>query len=64
MNLQETEYFDAYTRKQYEGMKTRDFENWTPITEMLVMPEGIRHGTPFPISEEILNKLFANFTKE
>ena len=50
-------YFDAYTRHRYEGLKTRDFENWTSITEKLIMPEGIRHGTPFPVSSEILEKL-------
>ena len=47
-------YYDAYTRHRYEGLKTRDFETWTPISEKLIMPEGIRHGTPFPVSHEVL----------
>jgi|GEM_PF-458214 len=50
-------YYDAYTRKRYEGLKTRDFETWTSITKELKMPEGIRHGTPFPVSEAILQGL-------
>ncbi|EMI18774.1 arabinosidase [Rhodopirellula maiorica SM1] len=57
-------YFDAYTRKQYEGLKTRDFENWTSVTDKLVMPKGIRHGTPFPVSEEVLEQLLATSKKK
>ncbi|MDF1825575.1 MAG: glycoside hydrolase family 43 protein [Verrucomicrobiales bacterium] len=57
-------YFDAYTRKVYEGLKTRDFENWTSITEQLVVPEGMRHGTPFPVSEKILAGLIAAGSKD
>lgn len=50
-------YYDAYTRHRYEGLKTRDFETWISITEQLEMPDGIRHGTPFPVSEEVLQGL-------
>ena len=50
-------YYDAYTRHRYEGLKTQDFETWTSITEQLEMPDGIRHGTPFPVSEEVLQGL-------
>lgn len=57
-------YFDAYTRKQYEGLKTTDFERWTSITDKLVMPKGIRHGTPLPVSKKVLNQLLAVGSKE
>lgn len=50
-------YFDAYTRGQYEGMKTRDFQTWTSISDDLIMPAGMRHGTPFPVSDAILSGL-------
>lgn len=52
-------YYDAYTRGHYGGSKTHDFESWIPITTNLVMPKGIRHGTPFAISEAILQGLLA-----
>lgn len=50
-------YYDAYTRHRYEGLKTQDFEHWTSITEQLKMPDGIRHGTPFPVTEKVLQGL-------
>jgi Glycosyl hydrolases family 43 len=50
-------YYDAYTRHHYEGLRTADFEHWTPITDQLHMPGGIRHGTAFPVTEEILQGL-------
>ena len=50
-------YYDAYTRHRYEGLRTTDFEHWTSITERLKMPDGIRHGTAFPVTEEILQGL-------
>jgi hypothetical protein len=50
-------YYDAYTRHQYEGLKTQNFSEWTSITKQLKMPKGVRHGTPFPVSEKILQKV-------
>jgi hypothetical protein len=50
-------YYDAYTRHRYEGLKTKDFQTWTSITEQLDIPEGVRHGTAFPVSEAILQGL-------
>lgn len=50
-------YYDAYTRNRYEGMKTRDFKNWHSITDQLEMPKNMRHGTPFPVSEDVLDAL-------
>jgi hypothetical protein len=52
-------YFDAYTRHRYEGLSTTDFEHWTPITDQLMMPDGMRHGTPFPVPEAVLQKLLS-----
>lgn len=50
-------YYDAYTRHRYEGQKTRDFQTWESITDQLIVPAGMRHGTPFSVSEEVLQGL-------
>jgi beta-xylosidase len=51
--------FDAYTRKRYEGLKSRDLVRWEPITDQLVTPPGIRHGTVFAVTEAALDTLLA-----
>lgn len=50
-------YYDAYTRNRYEGLKTKDFENWVSITDQLVVPEGMRHGTALAVPQHILDKM-------
>ena len=52
-------YFDAYTRKRYEGMHSADLKTWKPITGRLKFPKGIRHGTMFAVSREVYTKLAA-----
>lgn len=42
-------YYDAYRRKQYEGLQSADLRNWTSMTERLVVPRGMRHGTAFAV---------------
>ena len=37
--------FDAYTRKRYEGVKSRDLKTWSGLGAELQMPAGARHGT-------------------
>ncbi|SFJ08128.1 glycoside hydrolase family 43 protein [Planctomicrobium piriforme] len=53
-------YYDAYTRHRYEGQKTTDLENWQSITDKLTMPTGMRHGTPLPVTEVILQGLLSS----
>jgi predicted GH43/DUF377 family glycosyl hydrolase len=50
-------YFDAYTRGRFEGLRSKDLENWESITAELNIPRGARHGTMFPVSAEILERL-------
>jgi hypothetical protein len=49
--------FDAYTRKRFEGLRTSDFKTWEPITDKLVMPDGVRHGTVFAVPDKVLKNL-------
>lgn len=50
-------YFDAYTRHRYEALATKDFKTWRDVSGELTMPAGIRHGTAFPVSGEIVRGL-------
>jgi hypothetical protein len=51
--------FDAYRRKQYEGVKSRDLKTWTALGAELQMPPGARHGTVLAVPEKILRGLLA-----
>jgi hypothetical protein len=50
-------YFDAYRKHHYAAMKSTDLETWTDVTPQLRMPKGIRHGTAFSVSRNILEAL-------
>lgn len=51
--------YDAYTRKRYEGVKSRDLRTWTALGAELEMPPGARHGSVLPVSGKILKGLLA-----
>ena len=40
-----------------EGARSKDLKTWDPITNLLTFPPGIRHGTAFPVSLNILATL-------
>lgn len=50
-------YFDKYTEHQYGAVASVDLINWQEVSHRLSMPEGIRHGTVFKITEEEFRKL-------
>jgi hypothetical protein len=49
--------FDAYTRKRYEGVRSRDLKTWTALGAELEMPPGARHGSVLAVPEKILKGL-------
>jgi hypothetical protein len=51
--------YDAYTRKRYEGVRSRDLKTWGPLGAELEMPPGARHGSVVPVPEKILKGLLA-----
>jgi hypothetical protein len=53
-------YFDAYRRKNYGAMKTRDFKTFTDMTAEVSFPEGHKHGTAIKVPYEILAGLLNN----
>ena len=52
-------YFDKYTEKKYGLLASSDLKTWTDLSDRLVMPAGIRHGTVFRIPEETAKRLTA-----
>jgi hypothetical protein len=50
-------YFDKYTQHQYGAITSNDLVNWTDISDKLVMPKGIRHGTVLTITQKELQLL-------
>ena len=50
-------YFDAYAAHHYACMCSKDLENWEDLTDRIRMPEGIRHGTAFPVEASVLQVL-------
>jgi predicted GH43/DUF377 family glycosyl hydrolase len=50
-------YFDAYTKHHYAALKSADLNSWTDVTKDLVMPKGIRHGTAFEVSGNVVKEL-------
>ncbi len=50
-------YFDCHKEKRYGAMRTRDFKSWEEISDKIEFPRGMRHGTVFPATEGVLDKL-------
>jgi len=50
-------YFDKYTQHQYGAIQSTDLKTWTDVSDKLVMPKGIRHGTVFTVTKDELEKL-------
>ncbi|MDR1631581.1 MAG: glycoside hydrolase family 43 protein [Dysgonamonadaceae bacterium] len=38
-------YFDAYRKKSYDAVSTKDFRTFTDISDKISIPEGHKHGT-------------------
>jgi hypothetical protein len=47
-------YFDRYRDHRYGAIQSKDLEHWEDISDKIHFPVGVRHGTAFPVSEEIL----------
>jgi sucrose-6-phosphate hydrolase SacC (GH32 family) len=50
-------YFDRYREHSFGALSSKNFVDWEDISEKIDLPEGIRHGTVFKISEDHLKKL-------
>jgi hypothetical protein len=54
INKQWIVYFDKYRDHKYGAVVSTDMKTWTDISDKIVMPKGIRHGTVFTITKEEL----------
>ncbi len=51
-------YFDKYRNRTYGAVRSRDYgKTWEDVSEEVSFPKGVRHGTAFPVSKTVLNKL-------
>ena len=52
-------YFDAYRKKIYGAVWTRDFKHFTDSTDAVSFPAGHKHGTAIRVPREILDGLLS-----
>lgn len=45
-------YFDKYRDHQYGAIQSTNLKDWKDVSDKLVMPKGIRHGTIFTVSKD------------
>ena len=50
-------YFDKYRDHKYGAIQSADLKNWTDVSDKIVLPNGIRHGSIFVVSKEEFEKL-------
>jgi hypothetical protein len=50
-------YFDKYTEHKYGAIQSTDLKTWTDVSDKIILPKGIRHGSIFTISNHELNVL-------
>jgi beta-xylosidase len=50
-------YFDRYTEHAFGVVASDDLEHWTDLSDRLVVPEGMRHGTAFPVPAAVAERL-------
>ena len=55
-------YFDKYTQHKYGAIVSTDLQTWTDVSDSMVFPKGLRHGTVFAISAEEFRQWFSDVT--
>jgi hypothetical protein len=50
-------YFDKYRDHRYGAVASKDLISWTDISDKIIMPKGIRHGTVLMITRAELARL-------
>ena len=53
-------YYDNYGAKNYQALRTSDFEHFENVSSKIQLPEGHKHGTITTISKKTLKGLLAN----
>ena len=50
-------YFDKYRDKKYGVIRSKDLTNWEDVSDQLVLPKGIRHGTVLRVPRAVIEAL-------
>jgi len=50
-------YFDRYRDGRYGAVVSKDLCEWEDISDEVDFPDGARHGTVFPVSSAVLERL-------
>ncbi|MCK9159594.1 MAG: glycoside hydrolase family 43 protein [Bacteroidaceae bacterium] len=50
-------YFDAYRKKIFGAVKTRDFKTFVDVTNQISIPKDHKHGTIFKVPMKVVKKL-------
>lgn len=50
-------YYDAYQKKTYDAMLTKDFITFKDISQEVKIPPGHKHGTIFTVNKKVLKQL-------
>ncbi len=54
-------YFDKYRLDQFGVIVSSDLKHWEDRSNLLEMPDGIRHGTVFAATQKVFEKLTTHF---
>lgn len=52
-------YFDKYTSHRYGAVRSKDGKVWEDVSDKVSFPKGMRHGTAFQISINVLESLLS-----
>ncbi len=50
-------YFDKYQDKKYGVIRSKDLAHWEEVSDQLVLPRGIRHGTVLRVPRAVVDAL-------
>lgn len=56
-------YFDKYREHKYGAIRSKDMEKWEDVSDSMIFPRGIRHGTTFPVKACVVKKLLKQSAK-
>jgi hypothetical protein len=56
-------YFDAYQKKDYEAVITKNFIDFESMRGIVVVPEGHKHGTIVPVKWKLVKRLKMSLQK-
>jgi hypothetical protein len=50
-------YFDMYRKNAYGALRTTDFKSWELVQQNFAFPKDSRHGTVFPTTQTVIDRL-------